>query len=46
MVSLTLRKEHALRMSENRVLRDTLWPKEDEVTEEWIRLQNKELYDL
>jgi hypothetical protein len=33
-------------MSENRVLRERLGPKEDEVTEEWMRLQNKKLHDL
>jgi len=33
-------------MLKNRVLRKTFWPKRDEVTGEWRRLHNKELYDL
>jgi hypothetical protein len=44
--SLTLRKEHRLRVFENRVLRKISGPKRDEVTGEWRRLQNEELYDL
>jgi hypothetical protein len=32
-------------MSEKRVLRETLGPKEDEVTEDWMGL-HKELHDL
>jgi hypothetical protein len=31
---------------ENRVLRNMFEPKRDEVTGEWRRLHNKELYDL
>jgi hypothetical protein len=31
---------------ENRVLRRTLGPKRDEVTGEWRKLHNEELYDL
>jgi hypothetical protein len=31
---------------ENRVLRKIFGPKTDEVTEEWRRLHNEELYDL
>jgi hypothetical protein len=31
---------------ENRVLRRIFGPKRDEVTGEWRRLHNKELYDL
>jgi hypothetical protein len=42
---LTLRVEHRLRMFENRVLRGIFGPK-DEVTGEWRRLHNEELYDL
>jgi hypothetical protein len=38
--SLTLREEYWQRMFENRVLREMLGPKKDEVTGEW------ELYDL
>jgi hypothetical protein len=44
--SLTLREEHTLRVSEDRVLRRIFGPKRDEVTEEWIRLPNEELNDL
>jgi len=35
-----------LRVFENRVLRRMFGPKWDEVTEEWKRLHNEELYDL
>jgi len=35
-----------LRVFENRVLRRIFGPKRDEVTEEWRRLHNEELYDL
>jgi hypothetical protein len=42
--SLTSRKEYRLRVFENRVLRKLLGPKMDEVTGEWRRLHNKELY--
>jgi hypothetical protein len=41
-----LREEHWLRVSENRVLRRILGPERDEVTGEWRRLHNKELYSL
>jgi hypothetical protein len=44
--SLTLREEHRLRVSENRVLRRIFRPKRDEVTEEWRKLHNEELRDL
>jgi len=43
--SLTLRKEHRLRVFENRVLR-IFGPKGDEVTGEWRRLHNEKLNDL
>jgi hypothetical protein len=43
---LTLREEHWLRVFENRVLRRIFGPKRDEVTGEWRRLHNEELYDL
>ena len=33
-------------MFENRVLRRIFGPKRDEVTGEWRRLHNEELYDL
>jgi hypothetical protein len=41
-----LRKERKLWDFENRVLRRILGPKRDEVTGEWRRLHNKELYAL
>jgi hypothetical protein len=41
-----LRKECRLRVFENRVLRRIFGPKRDEVTGEWRRLHNKELYAL
>jgi len=44
--SLTLRKEHRLRVFENRVLRRIFGDKRDEVTENWRRLHMEELYDL
>jgi len=44
--SFTLRKEHRLRMFENRVLRKIFWHKNDEVTWQWVTLHNEELYDL
>jgi hypothetical protein len=39
-------EEPRLRVFENRVLRKIFGPKRDEVTEEWRRLHNEELYDL
>jgi hypothetical protein len=42
--SLTLREECRLRVFENKVLRRIFGPKRDEVTREWRRLHNKELY--
>jgi hypothetical protein len=44
--SLTLREECRLRVFENKVLRRIFGPKRDEVTREWRRLHNKELYAL
>ena len=44
--SLTLKEEHRLRVSENRVLRRIFGPKRDGVTEEWRKLHNEELNDL
>jgi hypothetical protein len=41
-----LRKEHRLRVFENRVLRRIFGPKRDEVTGEWRKLHNEELRDL
>jgi hypothetical protein len=42
--SLTLREEHSLRVFENRVLRKIFRLKGNEVTEDWRKLHNKELY--
>jgi hypothetical protein len=44
--SLTLREEHRLGVSENRVLRRIFEPRRDEVRGEWRKLHNKELHDL
>jgi hypothetical protein len=44
--SLTLREECRLRVFENKVLRRIFGPKRDEVTGDWRRLHNKELYGL
>jgi hypothetical protein len=44
--SLTLREEHKLRVFDNRVLRRIFGPKRDEVTVEWRKLHNQELYNL
>jgi hypothetical protein len=44
--SLTSREECRLRVFENKVLRRIFGPKRDEVTGEWRRLHNKELYAL
>jgi hypothetical protein len=41
-----LREECRLRVFENKVLRRIFGPKRDEVTREWRRLHNKELYAL
>ena len=42
--SLTLREECRLRVFENKVLRKIFGPKRDEVTGEWKRLHNENLY--
>jgi len=44
--SCMLREEYRLRVFENRVLRKIFGPKKGEVTGEWRRLHNEELYDL
>jgi hypothetical protein len=44
--SLTVRKERRLTVSENRVLRRITEPRSDDVTGEWRRLHEEELYDL
>jgi hypothetical protein len=41
-----LREECRLTVFENRVLRRIFGPKRDEVTGEWRRIHNKELYAL
>jgi hypothetical protein len=41
-----LREESRLRVVENKVLRRIFGPKRDEVTREWRRPHNKELYGL
>jgi hypothetical protein len=45
-LSLTLREERGLRVFENRVLRGIFGPMWDEVTGEWRKLHNEELYNL
>jgi hypothetical protein len=44
--SLTLRKEHRLKVFENRVLRRIFGPKRHEVTGDWRKLHNEELHNL
>jgi hypothetical protein len=44
--SLTLREEHRLRMSDNRILRRIFGPKRDEVTGEWRKFHSEELHIL
>ena len=44
--SLTLREERRLSVFENRVLRRVFGPKRDDVTGEWRKLHNEELYSL
>ena len=43
---MTMREGKKLRVFENKVLRRIFGPRRDEVTEEWRRLHNEELYDL
>jgi hypothetical protein len=45
-LSLTLREEHRLGVSENRVLRRIFGPKRDEVTGDWRKLHDEELHNL
>ena len=45
-LSLTLRAERRLRLSENSLLRGIFGPKWDELTGEWRRLRNEELNHL
>jgi hypothetical protein len=44
--SLTLREEHRLRRSENRVLRRIFGPVRDEVVADWRRQHSEEVNDL
>jgi hypothetical protein len=44
--SFTLREESRLRVVEDKVLRRIFGPDRDEVTGEWRRLHNEELYAL
>jgi hypothetical protein len=44
--SLTLREERRMTVLEKRVLRRIFGPKKDDVTGEWRKLHNEELYDL
>jgi hypothetical protein len=44
--SLTLKEEFRLTVFENRVLRRVSGPRRDEVTGEWRKLHNMELYAL
>ena len=44
--SFALRDKHRLRVFENRVLRRIFGPKRDEVTGQWRRLHNEELYTV
>jgi hypothetical protein len=46
LLSLTLTEEHRLRVSDSMALRKTFESKRDEVTGEWRRLHNEELYNL
>jgi hypothetical protein len=41
-----LRQARKLRVFKNRVLKKVFGPKTDEVTGQWRRLHNEELYDL
>jgi hypothetical protein len=43
---VTLRKEHRLRVFENRVLRGIFGPKRDEVIGGWRKLHDEELHNL
>jgi hypothetical protein len=45
-MSLILREEHRLRVSENRMLRRVSGPKVDEVIEGWRKLYNEEFHNL
>jgi hypothetical protein len=44
--SLTFKEERRIKVLKNRVLRSICGPKSDEVTGEWRKLRNEELYDV
>jgi hypothetical protein len=44
--SFTLKKEHRLRIFDNKVLRKIFGSMKDEVTGQWRKLHKEELYDL
>jgi hypothetical protein len=44
--SLTLREEHTLRVTENRVLRRVFGTKREEMAGGWRRLHNEELHNF
>jgi hypothetical protein len=43
---VALREEHRLKVLQNWVLTEIFGPKRDEVTGEWRKLQNEELYGI
>jgi hypothetical protein len=43
---LTLREDHRLRMLKNKVLKEILGPKREEVKRGWRKLHNEEPHDL
>jgi hypothetical protein len=45
-LSLALREEQRLRVSENRVLMGICGPKRDEITRDWRKVHNEELHNL
>jgi hypothetical protein len=45
-LSLTLREEHILRVSESRVLRRIFGPKRDEIIGGWREMHNEELHNF
>jgi hypothetical protein len=45
-LSLTSRKQHRLKLIDNRVLRKVFGPKRAEVTADWRKLHTEELQDL
>jgi hypothetical protein len=45
-LSVTLKKEHRLRVYENRVLKGIFGPKREEVAGDWVRQHNEKLSNL